>query len=338
MKIKREELLAELESVQPGLSNKEELEQSSCYVFKDGQVVTFNDELACSIKCNIGLEGAIHASALLDILRKLPEEFLDIEAKKGEIVIIGKKGRRKCGITREAKISLPISVVDKPGEWKEIPDGFLKAIERARWCASSNPEQFKLTCIHISPKWIEACDNAQVSRTTLATGVQRSILVRRDSIKHAVDATMTHFCETKNWIHFKNETGLVLSCRRFVDEYVDNLERILEFKGSKITIPNGIGDAADKASLFLENLKEEPQVKVDLSPGQVVVGGRGMHGWFREKRSLSYSGPALSFYIAPKLLIDLAKQHKEAEITEGKLRIVTGKTVYVVCLSPVKDS
>ena len=61
--INRELFLEQLESVQPGLSTREIIEQSSCYVFRGGEVITFNDEIACSQKCDIGIEGAVRSGA-----------------------------------------------------------------------------------------------------------------------------------------------------------------------------------------------------------------------------------------------------------------------------------
>ena len=56
MKIDREEFLKQLESVLPGYSTKEVIEQSSCFVFKKGRVYTYNDEIACSQTTSLKLE------------------------------------------------------------------------------------------------------------------------------------------------------------------------------------------------------------------------------------------------------------------------------------------
>jgi len=46
MKINRQEFLDSLEMVKAGLSPREFIEQSSCFAFKEGEVLTFNDESA----------------------------------------------------------------------------------------------------------------------------------------------------------------------------------------------------------------------------------------------------------------------------------------------------
>ena len=78
LKINREELLQQLESVVPGLSVKEIIEQSKCFVFKDKKVMTYNDEVACTQDSCLDIEGAVEAMPLISLLRKLKEEEIDL--------------------------------------------------------------------------------------------------------------------------------------------------------------------------------------------------------------------------------------------------------------------
>ena len=63
-----------LEAVSPGLATREAIEQSSCFVFKDGRVMTFNDEVACSIDCELGFDGAVAAKPLRSAVWALEAE------------------------------------------------------------------------------------------------------------------------------------------------------------------------------------------------------------------------------------------------------------------------
>ena len=55
MKINRMNLLNVLESVHPGLSKRDMVEQSACFVFQGGRVITFNDEIACSLETELSI-------------------------------------------------------------------------------------------------------------------------------------------------------------------------------------------------------------------------------------------------------------------------------------------
>ena len=100
MKVNRESLLKELQAVQPGLSTREIIEQSSCFVFKKNKVITYNDEIACSHPTCLKITGAVLATSFINILQKLEEEQLFVELTKGELLLSGK--RKKIGLRMES--------------------------------------------------------------------------------------------------------------------------------------------------------------------------------------------------------------------------------------------
>jgi len=87
MQINKNELLKELESVTAGTSQREIVEQSSCFVFTKGKVYTYNDEIACQQETSLKIDGAIQASPFLALLRKIQDEQIKI-GKKDNMVIL----------------------------------------------------------------------------------------------------------------------------------------------------------------------------------------------------------------------------------------------------------
>lgn len=331
--VNRENLLSQLELVQPGLSPREIVEQSSCFIFKAGTVQTYNDEIACSHKCDLKLTGAVQAAPLMAVLRKLAEEELEVEQTEGELILKGKK--RRAGIRMEKDILLPIDSVEQPGSWKALPEDFGDAIQIVEQCAGKDESKFTTTCIHIHPKYVEAFDNYQASRYKVKTGFTQETLVRRDSLKHITTLGMTEFSETETWVHFRNSSGLTLSCRRFIEEYPP-LDKILDVHGTKATLPKGLAEAADKAEIFSSENADNNQVTVELRPGKLRITGQGTSGWYSEIKNLSYEGTPISFTIAPKLLMALTQKHNECEIAEERLKVDGGRFIYVTCLGKVE--
>ncbi|HUV84159.1 MAG TPA: hypothetical protein VMV86_00535, partial [Methanosarcinales archaeon] len=211
VKINREQLLKEVEAVMPGLSGKELIEQSDCVVFKGGKIHTYNDEVACSYATNIKLAGAIKAQPLTELLRKRKDDELEMETSPTTLTIKGK--RFKAAIQMENKVLLPISALKEPKKWKKLHSKFGEALKYVMSCAGKDESQFALTCVHINPLWIEACDNQQASRFKMKTGFKKPILVRKEALKYLTSLDMTEFGETKNWVRFRNPAGLILSCR-----------------------------------------------------------------------------------------------------------------------------
>ncbi len=104
----REDILEALEIVKPGLASKEHIEQSTCFAFKDGKVLTFNDEISVShpVEGLNGLEGAIKADEFYQVLCKMKTNDVEIEANGSEFRL--KAGKAKAGLTLQEKIKMPL--------------------------------------------------------------------------------------------------------------------------------------------------------------------------------------------------------------------------------------
>lgn len=332
MKVQREALLNAILQVKAGLSAREFVEQSSCLVFKDGKVMTFNDEISCSAPVDVPFEGAIQAATLQALLEKLDDDLLDVIQGEGEVEFSAK--RKRFGVTLEEKIFLPVDRVEQPEKWRSVKEEFVEAVGMVQHCVSKDETKFALTCVHIGPDLVEACDNFQVMRCNVPTGVSRDVLLRGTSVAHITELGVSKMALTKSWVHFKNPAGLQFSCRRYREDY-HKLDPILEMKDShKITIPRGLGEATDRASVFAADKAGDPLVKVvlDGTKGMLRVVGEGLTGWYREAKKVSYKGPRLVFVVAPALLKRVSDDYTDAEINQNKLRVDGGSWTYVTVL------
>src|SRR4051812_18497622 len=115
--VDREGLLSCLEAVVPGLANKETIDQSNCFVFKDGVVRTFNEEIACTMPSKLeDVEGAVVAQSLLDALRQMEDEKLMVFMEGPKLVLKGQRGRA-IKQNLQAQIKLPLAAIEIPAEW-----------------------------------------------------------------------------------------------------------------------------------------------------------------------------------------------------------------------------
>ncbi len=335
LNVNRAEFLQHLEMVQPGLSTRDIIEQSSCFIFKNKKVITYNDEVSCSRHTGIDLTGAVQSGPLLAILSKLDEDELELETGEGELIVKGK--RRRAGIRMESDILLPLDNIDKPEVWKTLPNDFHEAIDIVQQCAGKDQSHFTLTCVHIHPKWVEACDNFQLSRYRIKTGIDKPTLVRQSAIRSIISLGMTEFSETDSWIHFRNASKLVVSCRHYVDEF-PNISELLKVEGGNpISLPKGLVEAIDKAQIFSSENSEVDQVLVRLMPGKLRIKGQGSSGWYTETKSMRYEGPVMEFLISPILLSELIKRHTECFVTEDRLKVDGGAFVYVTVLGKIEE-
>jgi DNA polymerase III sliding clamp (beta) subunit (PCNA family) len=337
MKVKREELLKTLQAVDAGLSAKDIIEQSSCYVFKGGRVWTFNDDVACSAplpKALKGFEFAIPAAELRSLLTKLDEDEVDVDAKgddeKRELIV--RSAKRRAGIRVHAEIVLPVSDVEVPEEWDELPKGFKETVETVQGCAGRDESMFVLTCVHVHAKGMEAMDNYQAIRCPLKMpNVKESVLVKRDDLKKAVGGDVEEWSIGGSWVHFRNSSGSVTSCRRWQEKYPE-LGPIFKVEGQTSPLPKSLVGAVEKAEMFVEEASTIYGVDVDLRPGKLLLRAEGPVGWYEERQKVEYEGEPLKFRISPKLLREICKRSDKCIVGEDKLKVKGDKFVYISCL------
>lgn len=336
IQVNREEFLHKLEQISPGLSPKEIVEQSSCVIFKDEQLHSFNEEIACSIPSSLPKEinGAVQAQPLIAQLRKWNEEVVELKFTKSELQIKGKG--RQAGIRMSSEILLPLEVVEKPTKWHKLHEDFVDGIGMVESCASTDENYFNRTCVHITPKFMEAFDNYQLTRYEVETPLKQGLLVRRDAIKHVQTRDLTSISESGVWLHFKGSSGLRFSCQKYDEDYED-LSAAINMKGSKIVLPKTLAEEMARAEVCTAENQDSNLVKVEIIPGKMRIRGDGASSWFTAVKKLKYDGKPRKFMIAPSLMIELLKRHTECLITDDKIKVDGGRFVYVASLDEVES-
>jgi len=334
-KIKREQLLKELNSVVPGLSERELVEQSSCFVFKNGKVYTFNDEIACWARSSLDITGAVSAKKLISLLQSMPEEYLNITTSKtGKLIIKGQ--HKQATYALESKIALPIDSIKKPKTWKSLPPDFLEGLSLVADCAGRDESNFVLTCIHIAPNKLEASDNDRIAKFSTKTDVHKSMLIRKDTVKHLVVAGVTKFGETKDWVHFRDRGGPIICCRRYTESF-PNSDKAFQISGKKMNLPKGLEEASRRAAIFSADNPEDSDIFVTLSTNRALIRGTGTGAEFQEIKKVVYKGKSLTFLISPTQLIALTRKHNSCIVSQEKLKAQSGQFEFVAALGVASE-
>lgn len=327
MRVNREELLKVLESVTPGLVSRElDIDQSSCLVFYEGRVITFNNEIFCSRESPLGdIEGAVKANPLLTLLSKLDEDEIEVKQSESELLIKGKG--RGSGIRMEQEVKLPVESVEVPEDWKSLDPEFSEAVSIVNSCASK--DEPVLICVHITPDHIEACDRFQVIRYPLKTNIDKSVLIKATSLKKIVGFDMTEICETDSWLHFRNPSGLIFSCGKYLDKYHDLDEVLTATETTPVVLPGSLEEVISKAEIFSGENAAGNYITVDLRTNKIMIKGEGAIGWYKEMKKVKYDGPDIKFVIDPKLLLEISKKSNQCRVGPDRLFIDTGKFQYM---------
>jgi hypothetical protein len=336
MQVKRKDLLNKLEAMAAGLAKIPNLAQSDCFVFHGGYVVTYNETVACRVECKVDFEGAVHGKELLSLLRKLPQDEVEIGLEQGGLGV--RVPGDRAVISMEAKIALPTEEIENPGEWNDLPTNFWDAMGVVRNCCSNKAVRAVLTCVHLTPDWVEASDKFQISRYPVKLKLTRDCLLHREAIQLCTGLEMTQYSETDSWFHFRNPEGLMLSCRRYntVGNYrYPDLTPFLKVEGKKLSIPKALDEVLDRASDFTD-ADEQGYVTVELRPDKLRVKGRGKNGQYWGTRDCQFDGGEMSFRINPRLLSEISRKADSAIVAPSRLRVETDKWEYITLIGPVE--
>lgn len=333
MKIQKSNLIQALEKVKPGLSSKELIQQSTSFAFLDGCVVTYNDEISISHPVE-GLEitGAVQATELYQLLKKLKQEEIELVVNDKEIQITS--GKTKAGLTLQTEIKLPLSEVERKSKWKVLPENFKDALRFAVSSCSKDMSKPVLTCVHVSAEgFIEACDNYRVARWTLAeefpTG---TFLIPQSSVMELLKLDVVKVALDGGWVHFITEDKTTMSCRVIDDRFPDT-SKLLNVRGVELSFPEGITEILDRASVFAKrDTMLDETVLITVENDKVQVESKSETGWFKEEVVNNYSGEKIEFSITPSLLKGILQETSVFQHCIDKIKFSGDSWIYVVSL------
>ena len=302
MQLDRKELLNQLDQVRPGLHEGGKTPQADCFLFKDGFVHTYNDEVLIRHPSLIDVTGAVKGEPLYQLLSKLNSDSLIFNETDGAFQFTTKKSH--ASLNADAEIQSPAFQIELPEKWKKLPEGFIEGVKFCIFSASRDMSRPALTCIHVEEDAIESCDNFRLTRYMLKGSVEKSLLFPAASAVLLSKYAVTSYGLTEGWTHFK-AGDFTLSCRSFSEKYPD-LDPLLKVDGVKVTLPKDLLGTLNRAGIFTSTeFRQDCILQVSFTPGKLTVKSQNANGWYREQVAMKYSGEPLSFNVNPEFLKEM---------------------------------
>jgi DNA polymerase III sliding clamp (beta) subunit (PCNA family) len=341
MKINKNDLLTVLDTVKPGLSSKEIIDQTTSFVFNNDNVYTYNDEVSVAAHFPMPFNGAIKATELFDFLKKVKNDEVDITFNEETSEVVLKAGRAQVGFTLANKIVLPLEEeLSEKSEWSKLPKRFLEAIRFTIPCASNDMSNPKITCINLTKKgFVEATDNFRIAQYNMKRKMPvKDTIIPATSLKEVLKLTPKFVSQGNGWVHFKNDNDVVISCRVFDESFV-KIQNIIDHveEGILFDFPEGLSEVLTKAEIFTKTqskLSDDAIVDIVVANKKLLVKCQSETAWFKESISMKeYKGENFSFSITPYLLKFIIEQTNTCLIMSNMLRFESENWVYVSSLS-----
>lgn len=292
MLVNRDSLKSVLESVAPALSDKDPTGQADCFIFSNGRVWSYNDELCISAPFELPTETmAVKGELLLEFVAKAPSE--EIEVSPGELELLVSSGRARAGIALQRHISAPIDYIisgQSKGEWEGLPADFREGLAFCTPYAAKEVSRPALTCLHVTSDYVEASDHFQIVRYCWnASSKLPEMLLPAKSAEVLMDYEVEEFLLADGWAHFRAGNGVVVSVRTMDRQYPD-CSPFVSVQGVRLALPPRLADSLDKASAFAKKRlvpDVAPSILVEISSRKLKIRAENEHGWLEETMALS---------------------------------------------------
>lgn len=308
MRINRQEFQDILTQLKPGLSSRGFEQAHVCLKFYPDKITTFNEDIFVSVPLQSDLSGAIYANELIQLTSKLTHEEMEFSVQGNEIRLTC--GRTRAGMFRVEGIRHPN--VEPQGEWKPITDGFLKAIQGARFSTADSLEYPRWTCVHVRGNTVRSTDGRRASEVILPTPSPFDFLITRLAVPYLDKYNFTHMTMDDSWIHFTcRESGILFCVRQVEGEFIedDKIESYLAPEGREISFPQQTRDTLERCLIVADKtVSSETAVKITVEPGMMLFRSQSAGGWLEEAVDIDYDDIKFKVQVNPNYLIDILRK------------------------------
>jgi DNA polymerase III sliding clamp (beta) subunit (PCNA family) len=323
MEIQKDQLKSALNLLKPGLSKKDIITNSNCFVFNKGYISSFNDELWF----NYPVEGiteyfAVESDEILELLDKTKTDKVTIEVTDDYLLLHA--GKANAGF-KLVQVDFPVDVAMFDNvEWQELPDDFQMAIKFAAMSASDDLTNPILNCVSIKPDGtVSGTNNFRLSNWVLKSELPiEDTLIPADSVLKILTIKPTSFVTDNDWVHFKNDEGVIASCRVVYETFPDVSKALSKVKGGElIMFPDDIIDILKRAEVFTDDEKIAQTITITRKRNYLIIDSESdAKGFFKERIVMDSESADFSFMINPLFLKDILKQSKKCMLqTESYL-------------------
>jgi len=331
MKVNRQEFLSVLNTVICGAHRQEVLEQSHCFIFREGLVTSFNGEILATAKLKDSPgDFAVPAHDLTNLISKFPDEEIELTIKGNELIVAGKK--RRSGLTIQNEILLPIEDIPVPDKMSGIKEGVMSALSMAAKVCSASNEDYRVSHIQIAPDKIQATDKLRFLRVTVDTGL-KTILVPAGPINAIESISITSATLLKGWLWLGNKDVKIGICCTEEEYYEDALiDSVINMpKANVVQLPKEMPKVLDRA-LIMSKDDCNRMSKIKLTAKSITVRTQKESGWYEERQPVKYKGQDMELFVGLSLFKDLLNKTNKAYVSQEKMKMKKDNVEFLVCL------
>jgi DNA polymerase III sliding clamp (beta) subunit (PCNA family) len=337
MKIKTQTLRTALELVKPGLANKEILEQSTKFAFKDGKLLTYNDETSVQYAIpEMDITAIVSADELYRFISKVTKDEIEITQTEDEVQL--KAGRAKIGLAFDSELRLPIEQIKLSKNWVKWPEQLTKKLQFIAPVCSDDASEPKFQCVNVRPDgFLEASDRTSILQMQVEEiDFEQPFLLPKDAISVLSKYSILKFQLEEGWIHVQTEEGSTVSCRIITEDKFPDVEPFVKNSGENIPLPDTLDEVLERAIIFVDGI-ENFFVDVKIDGKMMLISSKNSTGWFKEKVKIEHEGNPIHFQTKPEFFRNMFKKTKDMKFDKNMLRFISDDWQYLTMVTVKED-
>ena len=285
------------------------------FIFANGRAMAANDRVRVSVKGIKGLEVAVPAVPLMEMLKKVGDEVVDLTVESDQLLISAK--RKQCGI-RIVRDEFVVWKHTLPDRWVRVGEDLLKSIAVASTYCGTDDMSPWVQCIHIWPKGVLACDNYRLYYNKTLVPIDEPILIPAEGASRIPYDDCKAIGVSSGWFHVASDK-YVVSVRQMegIQYPTATILTMLKVGGELLELPETMQHGLVRAQVFDST---ESYVNVSISDGKMTLDSHGDSGWYKEVFKMK-KGVDLSFRAHPESLKHLLNKSTKIRISDDKSRI-----------------
>jgi hypothetical protein len=318
MQVNRNELIGIIKNLNPGLANKEIIEQSTHVIFYKTAICSYNDEIFVGIPFDCGFAGTVDANLLLKIISKYEEEQikLDINPQGNKLDVYGDMNSASLSLVTDSPIFKHLDEILATcygvKDWKALPKDFQVGIEMCAFSASRDRTLGAMCCLRIEGEDILSTDKYRIGWYVMDQGMGKFLLEADHALEISRYKLLNRYSLANGWANFKSDNGMFMSCR-IVEPPAEEMDLRTFFSVSedaaRMKLPSDLIKRAELAGVLSEGATAiERQVNLIFSGDEVVCKSKSEKGEIESRSKLEKPAPfPVSVEISPDLLIEILK-------------------------------
>jgi DNA polymerase III sliding clamp (beta) subunit (PCNA family) len=352
MEVIRKDLLAILDVLKPAVAKKEIICQQQHVIFMGSYAGTINGQIIITHPFETNFKTSVKFNDLQKILASSGDEKINIIVEEARMKILASdtKASLNTVVDPKDKIEEMLDSLMKSDmkDWKKTPEDLADALYLCAFSASRNQNDLVLTTVSINGDKAASSDKVRTSIYKMKGSIAPFLISAPDA-QELSQFTITEYCISENWLHFKTDNGATFSARKYNGDHLPFEKLFSGLYGDRqmFNLPVSLKEAVSVVSALIDNTTDSNQfITLEFkTDGTIICKTERERGSIEKIVKSEYKGKEIMININPSFLQQILEKSTDMSLHQLKrgegmivdvAQFISGEFRHIILLPLVK--